>query len=265
MNRKILFYVVGANLALLLLLTIVHPRAMIQPGPPIEAHRAFETDCFACHTPFIGSRPAKCMQCHKPAEIGRVTTLGVRIANERKLPLFHQELIDQDCVACHSDHKGVRAFRPIGQFSHGLLLATTRDRCDGCHQRPGDSLHREVADACGQCHSQQGWKPATLEHDRLFLLDLNHRSACNTCHIGADYSRYTCYGCHEHSRSGIRAEHLEEGIRDYENCVECHRDGSDLEDGRGERGHDRKTGSGAPRQASGDERRNRHDEDDDDD
>jgi hypothetical protein len=45
-----------------------------------------------------------------------------------------------------------------------------------------------------------------------------------------DYSRYTCYGCHEHSRSGIREEHLEEGIRDFEDCVECHRSG-DAEDG----------------------------------
>ncbi len=38
-------------------------------------------------------------------------------------------------------------------------------------------------------------------------------------------TRYTCYGCHAHSRSGIREEHLEEGIYRYENCVECHRSG----------------------------------------
>jgi hypothetical protein len=38
-----------------------------------------------------------------------------------------------------------------------------------------------------------------------------------------DYSRYTCYGCHEHSPEKIRREHIEEGIRDFKNCVECHR------------------------------------------
>jgi hypothetical protein len=38
-----------------------------------------------------------------------------------------------------------------------------------------------------------------------------------------DFNQYTCYGCHEHSRSNIRGEHREEGIYDYENCVECHR------------------------------------------
>lgn len=47
---------------------------------------------------------------------------------------------------------------------------------------------------------------------------------CVTCHKGGVYSTYTCYGCHEHTPAKIRAEHEEEGIRDFENCVECHRD-----------------------------------------
>jgi len=46
---------------------------------------------------------------------------------------------------------------------------------------------------------------------------------CSRCHENNDYKKYTCYGCHEHSRSNIREEHLEEGIRDFENCTECHR------------------------------------------
>ena len=37
---------------------------------------------------------------------------------------------------------------------------------------------------------------------------------CVTCHVDNDYSNYTCYGCHEHSRSKIREEHVEEGIHD---------------------------------------------------
>jgi hypothetical protein len=65
--------------------------------------------------------------------------------------------------------------------------------------------------------------------------------------VDNDYTRYTCYGCHEHSRSKIREEHLEEGIYQYENCVECHRSG-DAEEGReGTReggGQDRGEGQG---------------------
>ncbi|MDH3713273.1 MAG: hypothetical protein OET44_05415 [Gammaproteobacteria bacterium] len=49
------------------------------------------------------------------------------------------------------------------------------------------------------------------------------------CHIDGDYSSYTCYGCHEHSRSEIREKHAEEGIYDCDNCVECHRSGDEEE------------------------------------
>jgi hypothetical protein len=45
-----------------------------------------------------------------------------------------------------------------------------------------------------------------------------------TCHKAQDYRAYTCYGCHEHTPANIRAEHQKEGIRDFENCVDCHRD-----------------------------------------
>lgn len=55
-----------------------------------------------------------------------------------------------------------------------------------------------------------------------------------------DYSRYTCYGCHEHTPDNIRREHIEEGIRDFDNCVECHRN-ADEHDIRG-RGNETREG-----------------------
>ena len=67
--------------------------------------------------------------------------------------------------------------------------------------------------------------PTTFEHEKYFRFDRDHNTECVTCHINNDYANYTCYGCHEHSRSKIREEHVEveEGIRDYENCTECYR------------------------------------------
>lgn len=234
MNNKTIFYIVVANLLLLLFLTFYLPQHMVQPGRLMEAHRTLETDCFACHTPFLGSRSERCIKCHKPAEIGLVTTKGVPIGQEQKLVPFHQDLVEKDCVACHSDHKGVQAFHPIGRFSHDLLQAGIGERCGGCHRSPGDSLHRQISGNCGQCHRVNSWTPATFDHDRLFRLDGDHQATCNTCHVDNDFTRYTCYGCHEHTRSGIRAEHLEEGIVRYENCVECHRSGEDgAHEGRG--------------------------------
>ena len=78
-------------------------------------------------------------------------------------------------------------------------------------------------------HTQEAWLPATFEHEKYFRFDRHHDTDCATCHVNNDYGSYTCYGCHEHSRSKIRAEHVEEGIYQYENCVECHRSGDEDE------------------------------------
>ena len=136
------------NLAILVTLAIFAPHLMIVPGKTIDAHAEIAKDCFACHTPFLGSSPAKCISCHKVAEIGLKTTKGLPIAKEKKNVAFHQKLIEEDCVACHSDHKGVQAFRPIGQFSHKLLQPGLQEQCDSCHSGPGDALHLKIKGNC---------------------------------------------------------------------------------------------------------------------
>ena len=229
MKNKTVIIIVAINLAILVLLAILFPQLMISPGKPIEAHAELTTDCFACHTTFIGSPSEKCIACHKVDEIGKVTTKGLPIEKEKKNVAFHQKLIEDDCVACHSDHKGVKAFRPISNFSHNLLEATLQKQCDSCHDNPVDDLHRKIKGNCGSCHILDAWLPATFEHDKYFSFDRDHETECETCHINNDYADYTCYGCHEHSRSEIREEHVEEGIRDYENCTECHRSGDEDE------------------------------------
>jgi len=255
MKNRTLLLIVAGNLLVFVLLALFVPQHMISPGKPIDAHARLADDCFACHTPFLGSTPDKCVACHKVAEIGLKTTKGLPIAKEKKNVAFHQKLVESDCVACHSDHKGVQAFRPISRFSHRLLEPGLQKQCDGCHTNPGDALHRQIKGNCGQCHTQEAWRPATFDHDRYFRFDRHHTAECTTCHRDNDYTSYTCYGCHEHSRSKIREEHVEEGIYDYENCVECHRSGDEHDirwgggEGRkgffrseggehGERGHD---------------------------
>ncbi len=229
MKNKTIIRMVAVNLAALVLLAIFSPQLMISPGKPIDAHAAFATDCFACHTPFIGSTPEKCIACHQVAEIGIKTTKGLAIDKEGKNVAFHQKLVEEDCVACHSDHKGVQAFRPIGRFSHQLLEPAVEKQCDSCHANPGDALHQKIEGNCSSCHTQARWTPATFEHDKYFRFDKHHRTDCKTCHVENGYDSYTCYGCHEHSRSKIREEHVEEGIYDYEICVECHRSGDEDE------------------------------------
>lgn len=138
---------------------------------------------------------------------------------------FHQELVEQDCMACHSDHAGPKLTqRSRKPFSHALLRTAVQQRCESCHAKPVDTLHKGLTAGCAQCHSAEHWKPATFDHAQLFVLDRDHQTTCETCHTNSDYSRYTCYGCHEHTPANVRREHEKEGIRDFQNCVECHRD-----------------------------------------
>lgn len=220
---KTLKIVLAANLIVLTVLTFVYPHLMVGPGKLIPGHGKLETDCFACHAPFTGSATERCTTCHKPDEIGKLTTVGQPIQKPLTSTPFHQNLLKQDCLACHSDHAGVKRFRIQGRFNHSLLQADARKECQSCHRSPKDSLHQQITGNCSQCHTQEKWTPATFDHDKYFELDRDHNAKCATCHVRNDYSRYTCYGCHEHSPEKIRREHIEEGIRDFKNCTECHR------------------------------------------
>ncbi|EWS58946.1 hypothetical protein Y695_04654 [Hydrogenophaga sp. T4] len=66
------------------------------------------------------------------------------------------------------------------------------------------------------------------------MLDRDHNASCETCHKNpADYRQYTCYGCHEHTLANVREEHEEEGIRNFDNCVKCHRSADEEPSGEG--------------------------------
>lgn len=263
-----LFIVIAANLVVLVALAFVYPHLMVSPGPLSRGHAELATDCFACHAPWRGAAAPRCTECHALVDIGLRSTQGVALPQQGLKTSFHQELIEQDCVACHSDHAGPKLTqRSRKPFSHELLRVAARDRCESCHatpnneihrdlgvgcgqchrpqawkpasfdhallakdaqctnchRAPSDTLHRQIQANCGQCHATTAWKPATFEHGRFFVLDRDHDATCVTCHIGNDFKRYTCYGCHEHTPAKVRAEHVKEGIPDFENCVKCHR------------------------------------------
>ncbi len=56
------------HLAILVALAIFAPHITIVPGKTIDAHAEIAKDCFACHRPFLGSGPTKCVTCHKVVE-----------------------------------------------------------------------------------------------------------------------------------------------------------------------------------------------------
>ncbi|MDD5365402.1 MAG: cytochrome c3 family protein [Gallionellaceae bacterium] len=232
-----------ANLAALALLSFIYPHLMVAPGPLIEGHKALTKDCYACHDNFFGTPSSRCIECHQVDRIGLFTSKGAAIPGQPGKAAFHAKLAQNDCLACHGDHAGVLKYRRAGgRFAHSLLDAVTRGQCASCHDKPTDSLHRQVAGECSSCHGTERWTPATFDHDKYFPLDADHNAKCATCHVGNDYRKYTCYGCHEHTPDNMRAEHAEEGIRNLDNCVRCHRSARGEVEGHGEGGGESRGG-----------------------
>lgn len=228
MKRGWLFWTIVINLLGLVGLAFAYPHLMVAPGPLVAGHAELATDCFACHTPWRGTTAQKCIACHALPDIGMRTTKGAALPQRGLKTSFHQQLSEQNCMACHSDHAGPKlTHRSATRFSHALLKPEVSQECATCHTKPTNEMHRTLTVGCGQCHSQTAWKPATFEHGEFFELDRDHNASCETCHVGNDTSRFTCYGCHEHTPSNIRRKHEEEGIGNFENCVECHRNASD--------------------------------------
>ena len=231
--NNILKIILATNLIVITVLVFIYPHLMVAPGKLILGHTQLNADCFACHSPLSGVLSKNCITCHKPADIGRFLTTGETIAKPRISTPFHQPLNSQDCVACHSDHAGVMRFMKKSHFNHTLLQKTTSEQCQNCHKRPTDTVHQQITRNCAQCHAQEHWVPANFDHKPFFVLDGDHNTRCASCHVRNYYNRYTCYGCHEHTQDSIRRKHIEEGIPNFDNCVECHRSGNEQDIRRG--------------------------------
>jgi hypothetical protein len=171
------------------------------------------TDCFSCHQKddeHKGQFGTDCSACHTPRSWDGATFDH----NRSNFPLTGAHVN----VACENCHKN-------GQFKG---LDTT---CLACHAEPAEHKGQFGTD-CVACHNTTAWSPATFNGKHSFPLDHGEGGtvSCKTCHPGG-YTTYTCYGCHEHNESRIRSKHLEEGISNFENCVECHADGREHEGG----------------------------------
>jgi hypothetical protein len=233
--RPLWIIIIAANLAAVLGLAVYLPQPMLAPGPVMAAHAPLGENCFACHIPWQGASAERCIACHDVAKIGLRRTTGQPLPQTR--PAFHQALTGQDCLACHTDHQPP-ALTGVARisFSHALLRPALREDCRGCHTPPATALHRGATANCSSCHTTEAWRPATFDHARLFRLEGEHNATCATCHVNDDTSRYTCFGCHEHQPAAIARRHQREGIRDFTNCVGCHRSAYDSEGGEGRRG-----------------------------
>ncbi len=236
MKRWLLAFIAASLLGVATLVWF-WPAKMLAPGPLIPAHSTvagLSNNCFACHAPFQGATADRCTTCHAVSDIGLRTTAGKPVIRTKSLPPFHQALFSNNCMACHTDHPKPTLV-PVHShaFAHAMLAPGAGSDCASCHVPPKDTLHPDPKAGCSSCHNQVDWSAATMDHTRFFDLSRPHDASCKTCHANGDFKVFTCFGCHEHQQADMISEHLEEGIRNIDNCVACHR-GADDGEGEGE-------------------------------
>lgn len=196
MSRKYIFLII--TLAIIGIV-LVFPHAMLSPGNLYQAHSDLNNDCFACHKAFSGTPNENCISCHKVSDIGKKTNIkGDSISINNKIQ-FHKNLKNQDCISCHSDHKGLNPKLSLKKFDHIFLSESNRNQCVSCHSQPKNKLHSQVSNSCVSCHSTASWTSMiSFNHDLIKEISRNN---CITCHqIPKDNfhssSTNNCASCH---------------------------------------------------------------------
>lgn len=168
-------------------------------------------DCYSCHSQddeHDGQFGQDCALCHTP-EDWEAVTFDHSLTN---FPLTGAHT-NTACDQCHS----------TGTF------AGTSSQCNACHGEP--AFHAGMFSAsCADCHSASAWTPATFNGQHTFPINHGEEgfNACRDCHTDT-LAFYTCYTCHDSGE--VASKHREEGISNFNDCMECHPNGEEGEEG----------------------------------
>ena len=151
---------------------------LLAPGPLMQGHANLEAkDCLKCHNVGKGIDNSKCLECHKEIRPYVLSKKG-----------FHG-LTLQNCIACHSDHKG-KDYDPVvvneKTFDHkktGYILSGKHAQisCNKCHTstrkgkylRPNDTRYFSNSNSCVSCHKKD---------DVHFYTGEYAKKDCGSCH-----------------------------------------------------------------------------------
>ncbi len=184
-----------------------HQKAACEDCHQNNLYKDTPSDCYSCHKnddEHDGKFGTDCSACHFPNNWDDANFDH----NKSDFPLTGAH-VSLDCEACHKN----------GQFD-GILSS-----CVSCHAEPVSHAGQFGKD-CVACHNTNAWTPAQFSGEHTFPLDHGEsgNTSCVTCHpVG--FKSYTCYGCHEHNEANVSSKHREEGISNFENCMECHANG----------------------------------------
>lgn len=236
-----------------------YPTHLYSPNDLVRKHQGV-CICKSCHIPFKGISSSLCQtsDCH-PAE--RLLSYSVPSINELHKwalgegclgchsehegidgkitkPFNHTMLpvsIVDECVACHNEdsqqahrdkygivckqcHTSIKDWKVI-HFDHAVIAEGKM--CAECHSMPQEGLHVYYRQKCEKCHTLEKWKPATLDHNMVAMVD------CIICHIRerdeAHPGKYsdTCESCH--GTIDWKVLYFDHGeVVTEERCISCH-------------------------------------------
>jgi hypothetical protein len=209
----------------------------------------------AFHEVNYDATPMACDACHIQDDYTVVDDTSCRDCHsgyDQEFTLGHLESYGENCLGCHDgvdrmrgfDH-GVTGFALEGghtpaaciECHSGERISETATTCQECHAEP--EMHRGMFElTCENCHSAQGWSPATINGQLFnhlantgFTLD-KHRVdysgqpiQCSSCHPVdlQTFEQGTCVNCHAQADLIFMEQHRQQFGAD---CLSCH-DGVD--------------------------------------
>ena len=239
MLRLALFWIAALSAGFAMTARADNLESVLMPGQVIEGHAKVETDCQKCHVRFKkGAQSGMCLECHEDIARDAVQGRG-----------YHGHLSEQECRACHTEHKGRTAnIAPLDpkRFDHKLTEFPLRGghtaatvQCHDCHpkgkkfrnapsscvacHRKDDKHKGKLGDSCTDCHSENNWKDTRFDHSKTrFPLSGKHRDVtCKSCHSDPSFkgASTACVACHrkDDQRKGHKG-------RFGDKCESCHTD-----------------------------------------
>lgn len=206
------------------------------------------------HEEDYNGRTLNCASCHQDETNFAVDTAKCEVCHTDDAPEFmavHTDAFGSDCVSCHDgydsttdytieDHAqvfvlvGAHATTSCEDCHAGGQFQGISQECVACHSEPASHQGLFGTD-CAQCHSEEGWQPATLEgsafnHNRDTRFSLvNHvvnyddtEFSCRTCHINEgdfSFADNQCTDCHSTADPDFMVQHI---AQFGEDCLACH-------------------------------------------
>ena len=206
--------------------------------PLTGAHKM--ADCIQCHANGYQGTSTVCMDCH------------TNDYNQTLNPNHQSVGINKDCASCHTTALG---WAPATFATHNDVYpligahASIANDCVSCHNgdynnTPNTCVACHISDYtattnpnhntaqfptdCASCHSENGWQPATFNHDGQYfpIYSGKHNGQwiqCIDCHNNpSNYSQTVCITCHQNPETDNNHTMVAGYTYNSPACLACH-------------------------------------------